>query len=216
MKLSALLAVLILFLSSTCGFAAIIDSSYAPDGDGVFLMPNGPVTAYQESGEYEYDLDVAGILRYVSGEGTVGHLVGWCDTDTPDDPTINAYNVITNEDPFAWTGMTVNVSIAGLSGPLPSAPTLALLAGLTPADWTQSVVQSPTWNGSAYVATIQYTGGTPVAYGEDLGFNYKVSFSGSTHYTFIQEMAPVPEPGTLVLLACGAIGLFVARRRLAR
>jgi len=46
-----------------------------------------------------------------------------------------------------------------------------------------------------------------------LEFSYKITFGGSTHYNYDQDMSPVPEPGSIVLLVGGLMGLLVIRRR---
>jgi hypothetical protein len=203
---------------STFAGAGIVGYNFAPDGDGVFEMPGGPVTCSLESPIPECDVNITGFLQEVLAEPNVGHLLGTIYANNPEDPTINVNTVLTNEDSFTWTSMTVDVAI---SGTITSVPVLTLLS-VSPANWTPAIVSPITWNGTLnrYEATIQYTAGTPSppvsgtpAPANDLAFGYKLSFSGSTTYQFTQTMTPVPEPGTLALVAFGVIGLIVVRRR---
>jgi hypothetical protein len=220
MRFSAILALIGVLTFSTFAGAGIVHYTFNPDGDGVFEMPLGPVVGNPACVQ-ECDINIAGTLQEVINEPNVGHLLGTITTDNPDDPTIKTYNAITNDDSFSWTGMTVDVMIGAANFTVP--PVLALLSPNVdtpdnqPTDWTAAITQSMTWNSTLnkYVGQIKYTGITPVAPGEELDFNYQLTFKGSSSYTFCQQMTPVPEPGTLALVAFGAIGLLVVRRRFA-
>jgi hypothetical protein len=83
----------------------------------------------------------------------------------------------------------------------------------TPGDWTSSITQQPIPDGSNWIGQLDFSAGTPVADGDTLEFSYKITFGGSTHYNYDQDMSPVPEPGSIVLLVGGLLGLLVIRRR---
>ena len=137
-------------------------------------------------------------------------------TDTPGDPTIKSINEVTNDTGVAWTGYVVNVTLdaaAPLTSYSISGPAVSL-----PGGWTVSntPVLTPVGIVSGqyeYTGSIVFAGGTPVADGDELDFSYKLSFAGSTSYHAIQEQSPVtvPEPGTLILVLGGLLGLVAAR-----
>jgi hypothetical protein len=93
----------------------------------------------------------------------------------------------------------------------------------TPSDWTIQYTMNSYWNNNvnAYEGNIDFSGITdPVSGDPDnpgtLDFSYKILFSGATSYTFTQEMSPspVPEPGTVGLLAMGGLLYGLINRRI--
>jgi hypothetical protein len=60
-----------------------------------------------------------------------------------------------------------------------------------------------------------FSSGTPVQVGQELDFNYSISFTGATSYSFTEEVIPVPEPAIFALVPVGALlwGGFVAGLR---
>lgn len=218
MRFSTLFALLAILLFSTCAFAEITGFDCAADGDGAIVCQ--PVTWADTPDGYEMGI----VGNQFSGPG---HMIGHFTTNDPLDPIVKSLNSFDNYSGFTWTGYNVDVILDQYF-------TLSNVVSPTPGDWHVSYDQTSTLQstvivdgvnvGPKYVAHISYTAGTPVLSGTDpvandgetLDFNYKISFSGSTSYTLIQQGAPVPEPGILALLACGAVGLLVARRRIAR
>ena len=127
------------------------------------------------------------------------------------DPTVTLRSAIDNDTGLPWSGYHVNIymnklfSVANATvyTPLTSEP-----------GWSGSVsVSSAVWNGSAYQAQLDFTGGTPIPDGGILDFSYQMSFTGSVQYC--QEMTPVvvPEPGISALGLGGLVGMLVRRRR---
>ena len=57
-------------------------------------------------------------------------------------------------------------------------------------------------------------GGTPIPDGGTIDFSYQMTFVGNVQYC--QQMIPIPEPGTLILVLSGLVGLVVMRRIAAR
>ncbi len=191
------------------------------DGDGAI---NCKQTGWGWDGSSgEWDLNVTGDQFWGPG-----HMLMNFTTNNGDDPTIKAANFVTNDTPVAWTGylvdLTVYTNTAVSSTSIPSA------AVTSPGDWLLPTVTQPTGgyigptlvNGQyynyEYTGSIDFEGGTPVGNGDELDFNYKMSFTGATSYYAVQAMTPipntVPEPSTLALLGIGAIGvLSYARRR---
>jgi len=94
--------------------------------------------------------------------------------------------------------------------------TLANAAVTAPGDWTVVSVSPVIYTGSNYVGTILFDTGAPIPNDNvsELDFSYQLHFSGNTSYTFTQEMTPVPEPGTVALVAVG--GLLLAQFTLRR
>ena len=192
---------LILIASATLAFssfsyASVTNVVYADDGDGAF---NCVYTFEEVSGEY---------LLFTDGvqHSAPGHALGYFYTDTPGDPTITVRNMIDNDTSFAWTSFRVNVSMT-------NSYTLSVPTVYTPSGWTGAITQAPTWNGSAYEGTIDYTsGGIGVGFGDILDFSYKLSFTGTTKYDYCQELIPIPEPSTFALMGLAVGGLALWRR----
>jgi hypothetical protein len=160
-----------------------------------------------------------------------GQMVIDLATDTPNDPTIKSINEVTNDTPAAWVGYIVNVT---LDVPTPLTPNSYSLSPISspsnqivssPGDWTATIRQALTYagrNGSQYeyAGEIDMAGGTAVANGDELDFSYELTFAGATTYRAIQQQTPidpqiVPEPGTLMMVLSGLLGvaLYCARRR---
>jgi hypothetical protein len=77
-----------------------------------------------------------------------------------------------------------------------------------PGNWTSAVVSPAVYDGSYwYVGNVSFSAGTPIQIGDELDFHYKISFAGHSSTNYLQELSPIPEPGTLVLLA-GLVGMF--------
>jgi hypothetical protein len=142
-----------------------------------------------------------------SGPGTM-----WANilTDSASDPTLRFHTDIENGSGIDWTAYNVTVF---LSQPF----TITNPVVSTPGDWTISYSTNATWNGSAYVGYIDFTGGTPVSGNPEspgtFDYAYKLVFEGATSYTLSQVLTPVPEPGTGGLLAMSLVlGAYINRR----
>jgi hypothetical protein len=146
-------------------------------------------------------------------------MLGWVQTSDPTDPTLTLGSSVNNDSGQAWIGYQVNVIM--------STPFTFVTPGPTvnnppPNDWIVASVVAPTlqvggnYNGD-YLGTINYSGGTPVGIGDELDFLYSINFSGSSSYAFTQSVMPeialVPEPGTITLLAIGGLGFAMRLRR---
>jgi hypothetical protein len=215
MRLSSILALMVVLVLSAGVQADILTYSCDNDGDGAI---DCQMTRWEEVG-LEYDMDIVG--NQFEGPG---HMIGNFTTDDPLDPTISVMNSIDNYTGYDWTGYQVLVMLNN--------PFSILSASVTqPGDWLPAVIAQPSFYGSftnngqtytnMYVGQIDYSGGTPVLTGTDellgdgetLDFKYKISFQGSTGYTLVQEMNPVPEPGTISLLILGLIALAAFKLR---
>jgi hypothetical protein len=215
----AAFAVLFVFLTWTCVCSAglIIEgngkSTMADDGDGVIVCTSNFLQPITEEGESVYPINVVGEHcdhTNCDVPELRGHIVG--DFNVNDDPTLKIINSIDNDTGFDWTGYTVQVT-------MPISFTIPAAAVTTPSDWTVASIAAPSYDiGSGkWIGLITFAGGTPVhtTNDETLEFWYKLNFTGSAP-AYCIEMTPVPEPGTLALLAFGAIGLFVVGRRSGR
>jgi hypothetical protein len=151
-----------------------------------------------------------------NGSGTVegeqmlspAHVVATIGTDGGD-PTFTLNTSIVNSTAFAWASYIVNVTMSTpftISGQIVNVP----------ADWSATITQVPILVGSDYTGQITMApGAAPIAIGQTLDFTYSVTFAGGGSFSFTQEMVPVPvpEPGTLGLLACGGLLLALVRRQ---
>ncbi|MCE5280401.1 MAG: PEP-CTERM sorting domain-containing protein [Planctomycetaceae bacterium] len=195
-------AVTCLALCVASASAGITDYAIANDGDGAI---NCVVDSWADEGAETYSMTIVGDQFWGPG-----HMVGEFTVDN--DPTVRVRNIIDNETSSAWIGYRVNVFLAN-PFMVSTAPADLLVYG--PTDWTATLTQSATWNGTAYQAIIDYTGGTPIAVGETLDFGYKFIFQGTVQYC--QEMIPIslaiPEPATMSLLAIGGLAALLRRKR---
>jgi hypothetical protein len=184
-----------LLVAATVAWADIIPT--APSAEGL----NGAGTSWDAS---RLEFAFRGSQSRQPGRLTVNFI-----SDTDLDPTLTLQNIIGNDTDFAWTGYRVKVSMDQdftLSSPMVNYGETSELG------WSGAVTVSPAvWNGSAYMGQVDYWGGTPIPVGGTLDFSYDLTFVGTAHYC--QEMTPLPEPSSLVLLGSGAIGLLCCKWR---
>ncbi len=151
---------------------------------------------------------------FQSGDGT-GQMAAAITTDTPEDPTLTIGTGLDNDTFFAWSGYHIDVFM-DRSFQILATPTVS-----SPVGWSASYTPNSTFNGTLYVGSIDFSylpGGIPVNVGDEFDFSYQVKFSGSTTYSLTENVSvtPVPEPGTLGLLAIGSLlfgGRAIARKR---
>jgi hypothetical protein len=149
--------------------------------------------------------DITGGWMYAGqgGNGQMGLSLG---TDSPTDPAFTLTTDLINSSGFTWSSYLVDVSMT-------TGFTFSGVANNIPGDWT-AIVQNP----GAPVAGV-YTGhlifyaGTPIGDGGEFNFVYTVNFDGGPSISFTETLTPVPEPGTLSLLAIGSALFVIARRR---
>jgi hypothetical protein len=153
--------------------------------------------------------------------GSLAAMDGAVQTDTATDPTLYLGSAVDNDTSFAWGSYQVNVYMnrtfiftgsVGVSDPTSTWFVASETQPSTP------LVSGP--YAGDYEGSLLFSGGTPLAIGDELDFNYAIKFTGSTDYAFTQEMIPmqttyVPEPSVLALLPMGWLGL-AALRGLAR
>ncbi len=196
MRTALILSFISCFLAlTTVANASITDVDCENDGDGAINC-----LATWDGGNSE--LSIVGDQFWGPG-----HMNGTVTTDTDLDPTMMLWNSVGNDTTFSWTGYTINVYMDNTF-------TLSDVVVYTPGDWTGSVTQTATWNGTKYVGTIDYVSGTTaIDVGDTFEFSYKLSFTGYTSYAFCQEMIPTPEPATMSLLGFGMVGMIMRKRR---
>jgi hypothetical protein len=192
------------------GHASITNAWWNDDGDGALVC-----SGWSYSGNSLY---MQGIEYSAT---TPGHMLGWVQTTDPTDPTLTLGSAVNNDSGQAWISYQVNVIMSTPFTFVAPGPTVNNPLN----DWSVASVIAPTlqvggnYNGD-YLGTIDYAGGTPVGVGQELDYLYSIHFTGASSYTFTQEsipgVAPVPEPGTIALLAIGGLGFALRLRRNSR
>jgi hypothetical protein len=202
---SIILAGVTLFLTNLASNANITSLSYWDDGDGGIVCPQ-----YTWPGG-----DTVSI--YGDQYFAPGHILFDVTTDSSGDPTLMLGNAIDNDTSFAWTSYEVDIwmsktftiSAANVSGP---------------AGWGVDSTVQPTGPQTAYqdgnpipnqyIGHLYFSGTPAVAISDELDFSYDITFTGSA--TFTEQLIPIPEPGTLSLVLCGALllgGWTAGKRR---
>lgn len=214
MKCRMLAMMCALLACATFGYANIISVSCDNDHDG----------AINCGGVYSWNSTDGDVLTMKGDQfWASGHMLGSISTDSGLDPTLTLITDLNNDSTFDWTAYHVNIV---MNNPF----TISADSVLIPPSWTSTITSQPVFESSwteadnsqtlynVYVGQLDFSGSPSIAYAtnDELEFKYKISFSGSTSYAYTQEMIPVPEPGTLVLLAGGLLGLLMIRRRFAR
>ena len=216
--LAATLAFLALLTWGTACQAGFVDGAgAADDGDGA---------VHCTAALWDFDsqtMSLTGTQQW--GPGHIGtealDNTAYFHAQSETDPTVTINTGIDNDTGFDWTGYNVNVYMTKpftLSLPTVSNPGWTV-AGLG------SFPESATFDSytGKWEASASFVGGTPVPTGTGpdyetdpgtLNFGYKLTFTGSVNYC--QEMIPVPEPASLVLLVSGLMGLLVVRRKFAK
>jgi hypothetical protein len=198
MKIRTLTLLIMLLAGASFSYADIVGNTLADDGDGVIVCST---YGFEKTGPIDFQLSIDGIHDIWD----TGHILGDIITDTELDPRLTLLHEIDNDTDGEWTDYHAEIKM-NKSFTLDN-----VTVGNT--DWTYVITQ-PTPVGSDWIGTVDYYAGVPVAPGGTLDFGYRMTFVGTV--AFCESLTPTPEPGTLVLLACGVVGLFVARRRFAR
>jgi hypothetical protein len=196
MKMRALLTMAVLCAGVTFSRANITNTTLSAYSDGVMYCSFSDLT---QIGSHEFQLGID-VYHNVFGTGAMG---GNIYTDTPEDPSLNLLHSIDNDTGITWTGYHLKITLSQFFS----------LSNVTVDNGWSSVITAPMQVGSDWIGYIDYYSGTPIPNLGTLNFGYTMTFTGSV--TFSEQLTPtsVPEPGTITLLACGLMGLFVLRRQ---
>jgi PEP-CTERM motif len=201
MKFRTIAIICALLACTSISNASLILQDYSVDP-----AIQNPDVGWASGGPTDYSLLFSG------NQQSSGSLSASLTQDVPGDPNIWVSNGFQNDTNYAWTDYHVIVKMDhpfNLSNAAVMPP---------PSDWTATpVALTPAvYDGSLwYVGYVDYQSGTPIAIGGELDFSYKISFDGHSSTNYCQELYPTPEPGTLLLLVCGVLGLWTVRRRFA-
>jgi hypothetical protein len=195
MKFRMLVIMAALLACATFSYADIIGNTIADDGDGVISCYT---YGFEKTADHEFKLDIDGSHNTWDS----GHIQGDIIADSELDPSLTLNNSIDNDTGSIWTDYHVKVTMNKTFS----------IDNVTIGNpgWT-SVTTAPANIGSDWIGYIDYFAGTPVPNLGVINFSYRLTFLGSA--SFQEELTPTPEPGTLVLLVGGLIGLLVVRRR---
>ena len=178
------------------GKADVTAASWADDGDGAIVCQS-----------WWFNQNTSALTMVGDQYWGPGHMVGTITASVAQDPTLFLGSGVDNDSGSAWGSYVVNVimnqSFTFVSG--------SESVSNPESDWfvanvAQPVLQSGGIYNGLYEGTIDLAGGTPVQVGDELDFSYAIKFTGSTDYSFTQEMIPVavPEPSEIGLLTLSA------------
>jgi hypothetical protein len=147
-----------------------------------------------------------GSLSVSAWQYWAGDLTGTITTDTPSDPTLSTSQSINNDGASPWVGYQVAIA---MNSPFSFAPSSVSVANPPNNDWVVSSIIAPSIQASgpfagAYEGFLDFSDGTPVAVGQELDFNYALTFGGASSYSFTEILTPnvpvVPEPDQFTLM----------------
>lgn len=203
MKFRTIAIICALLACASISNASLILEDYSVDPASI----QNPIVGLATGGPEDYSLLISG-----NQSQSPGSVLATITQDVPGDPNIWVSNGFENDTDFAWTDYHVVVKMDhpfNLSNAVVLPP---------PSDWTSTpfLLTPAVYDGSLwYVGNVDYQSGTPIPIGGELDFTYKISFDGHSSTQYCQELYPTPEPGTLMLLVCGLLGLLAVRRRFA-
>lgn len=193
----------ILFSLSTR--ADVTEVTYQDDGDGAIVCP-------------QYTWPGGDTINVVGDQyWAPGHILFDVTTDASGDPTLMLANAIDNDTLFDWSAYQVNIWMSApftISGANVSEPAGWSVDSTVQPTGPETVYQDGNPIPNQYEGSLYFSGTPDVNIGDELDFNYDISFSGGV--TFTEELIPLPEPGALGLLSLGGLLLAGARLMLRR
>ncbi|MCG8409594.1 MAG: PEP-CTERM sorting domain-containing protein [Phycisphaerales bacterium] len=213
-----------LLVTAFCGVALLLSTASARAGLITQPLAGGWEVTYEDGNNTDFQVDLDGngfIVIQIFKDFLSFDPIDITFTQTGSDAATDAQIVINDESATNQTGIDwtdyhwailgddaeFDVNLTENGGPQNGFQPWGVLPFTN-----LMVMETEVWaDGGVVFNNSSFQPGTPIAGGGDMVINADLSGGDPAEFTFRQF--PTPEPGTLVLLASGAIGLMHYRRR---
>jgi len=197
MKAHRLFMIAVVVCAASLARADITDAQFYPDSDGNIVVN-------YVNWSWDQASTTCSLWADETQHDTPGHVFANFITNEAGDPFAWIYKDVTNDTDFVWTDYHINV---WLNRPF------TIVSASEPTGWLAPVITDPVQQGAIWYGSVDYYSGGPaydVQIGSEATFDLRLWWQSGTA-NFSIEQIPTPEPGSLGLLALGALVLL--RRR---